>query len=55
MGLMPIYQVPNIRKPAKGHKTDPYLLRGCGVRVARQVRSGAPDIMNTDQGRMRLA
>jgi hypothetical protein len=32
MGLMPIYQAPNIRKPAKGHKTDPYLLPGCGSR-----------------------
>ena len=28
MGLMPIYQVSNTSKPAKGHKTYPYLLRG---------------------------
>ncbi|WP_425411834.1 IS3 family transposase [Leisingera aquimarina] len=28
MGLMPVYQKPNISKAAKGHKTYPYLLRG---------------------------
>ena len=28
MGLMPISQKPNTSRPAKGHKTDPYLLRG---------------------------
>lgn len=28
MGLMPIDQKPNASRPAKGHKTYPYLLRG---------------------------
>ena len=28
MGLMPIYQKPNTSRPAKGHNTDPYPLRG---------------------------
>ena len=39
MGVMPIYQKPNTSKPAKGHKTYPYLLRGCGWRG--QTRFGA--------------
>jgi putative transposase len=30
MRLMPIYQKPNTSKPAKGHKTYPYLLGGPG-------------------------
>ena len=33
MRLMPIYQKPNTSKPAKGHKTYPYLL--VGLRVDR--------------------
>jgi putative transposase len=37
MGLMPIYQVPNTSKPAKGHKTYPYLLRGLRVERPGQV------------------
>ena len=37
MGLMPIYQVPNTSKPAKGHKTYPYLLRGLRVDYPNQV------------------
>jgi putative transposase len=37
MGLMPIYQVPNTSKPAKGHKTYPYLLRGLRVERPNQV------------------
>ncbi len=31
MGLMPIYQKPNTSRPAKGHKTYPYLLGGLRV------------------------
>jgi putative transposase len=37
MGLMPIYQAPNTSKPAKGHKTYPYLLRGLRVERPDQV------------------
>ena len=37
MGLMPIYQTPNTSKPAKGHKTYPYLLRGLRVERPNQV------------------
>ena len=37
MGLMPIYQTPNTSKPAKGHKTYPYLLRGLRVERPGQV------------------
>ena len=38
MGLMPIYQKPNTSKPAMGHKTYPYLLRGLHVDRPNQVR-----------------
>ena len=37
IGLMPIYQKPNTSKPAKGHKTYPYLLRGLRVERPNQV------------------
>ncbi|WP_443137072.1 IS3 family transposase, partial [Marinovum sp. PR37] len=37
MGLMPIYQKPNTSRPAKGHKTYPYLLRGLHVDRPNQV------------------
>jgi putative transposase len=37
MGLMPIYQKPNTSKPAKGHKTYPYLLRGLRIDRPNQV------------------
>ncbi len=37
MGLMPIYQKPNTSRPAKGHKTYPYLLRGLQVERPNQV------------------
>ena len=37
MGLMPIYQKPNTRKAAKGHKIYPYLLRGLRVERPNQV------------------
>ena len=37
MGLMPICQTPNTSKPAKGHKTYPYLLRGLRVERPNQV------------------
>jgi putative transposase len=37
MGLMPIYQKPDTSKPAKGHKTYPYLLRGLRVDRPDQV------------------
>ncbi|MEL6542841.1 MAG: IS3 family transposase [Pseudomonadota bacterium] len=37
MGLMPIYQKPNTSKPAKGHKTYPYLLKGLHVTRPNQV------------------
>lgn len=37
MRLMPIYQKPNTRKPAKGHKTYPYLLGGLRVDRPNQV------------------
>jgi hypothetical protein len=37
MGLMPIYQKPNTSRPAKGHKTYPYLLKG----LSGRTRSGA--------------
>jgi len=39
MRLMPIYQKPNTSKPAKGHKSYPYLLGG--LRIDRTNRSGA--------------
>lgn len=42
MGLMPIYQKPNTSKPAKGHKTYPYLLKG--LRVTRPNQVWAADI-----------
>lgn len=35
--LLPIYQKPNISKPAKGHKTYPYLLGGLRVERPNQV------------------
>ena len=34
---MPIYQKPNTSRPAKGHKTYPYLLRGLRVERPNQV------------------
>ncbi|WP_237066705.1 IS3 family transposase [Loktanella sp. M215] len=37
IGLMPIYQKPNTSKPANGHKTYPYLLRGLRVERPNQV------------------
>ena len=37
MGLMPIYQKPNTSRPAKGHQTYPYLLRGLLVNRPGQV------------------
>ena len=37
MALMPIYQKPNTSKPAKGHKTYPYLLGGLRVERPNQV------------------
>jgi putative transposase len=37
MGLMPIYQKPNTNRPAKGHKTYPYLLKGLRVDRPNQV------------------
>lgn len=37
MGLMPIYQKPNTSRPAKGHKTYPYLLRDLWIERANQV------------------
>ena len=42
MGLMPIYQKPNTSKPAKGHKTYPYLLGG--LRVDRPNQLWCADI-----------
>lgn len=38
MSLMPICQKPNTGKPAKGHKTHPYLRCGLQVAQANQVR-----------------
>ena len=35
--LMPIYQKPDTSKPAKGHKTYPYLLGGLRVERPNQV------------------
>ena len=37
MRLMPIYQKPNTSKPAKGHRTYPYLLGGLRVDRPNQV------------------
>ena len=37
MRLMPIYQKPNTSRPAKGHKTYPYLLGGLRVERPNQV------------------
>ena len=37
MRLMPIYQKPNTSKPAKGHKTYPYLLGGLRIDRPNQV------------------
>ena len=43
MRLMPIYQKPDTSRPAKGHKTYPYLARaGCGS--TGQIRSGAESV-----------
>ena len=42
MRLMPIYQKPNTSRPAKAHKTYPYLLKG--LRVARPNQVWASDI-----------
>ncbi|MBG6174923.1 putative transposase [Labrenzia sp. EL_208] len=42
MGLMPIYQKPNTRRPAKGHKIWPYRLKG--LRVERPNQVWASDI-----------
>lgn len=42
MGLMPIYQKPNISRPSKGRKTYPYLLKG--LRVERPDQVWASDI-----------
>jgi transposase InsO family protein len=39
---MPIYQKPNTSKPAKGHKTCPYLLGG--LRVDRPIQVWCADI-----------
>ena len=40
MRLMQIYQKPNTGKPAKGHKTYPYLLGGLGIDRPKQVWCG---------------
>ena len=40
--FMPIYQKPNISKPAKGPKTSPLCRAGCGLQG--QIRSGAPTL-----------
>jgi putative transposase len=37
MGLMHIYQKPNTRKAAKGHKIYPHVLRGLRVNLPNQV------------------
>jgi putative transposase len=37
MRLMPIYQKPNTSKPAKGHRTYPYLLAGLRIERPNQV------------------
>ena len=37
VGLMPIYQKPNTSKPAKGHKTYHYRLKGLRVTRPNQV------------------
>ncbi len=37
MRLMPIYQKPDTSKPAKGHKTYPYLLGGLCVKRPNQA------------------
>jgi putative transposase len=42
MGRMPIYQKPNTSRPAKGHKTYRYLLRG--LRVDRRDQVWCTDI-----------
>ena len=42
MRLMPIYQKPDTSKPAKGHKTYPYLLGG--LRVDRPNQAWSADI-----------
>ena len=36
MRLMPIYQTPDTHRPAKGHKTYPYLLGGLRVEAVSQ-------------------
>lgn len=38
MRLMPIYQKPSTSKPAKGHKTYPYLLGNTGLMKELKVR-----------------
>ena len=42
MRLMPIYRKPNTSRPAKGHKTCPYLLGG--LRIDRPTRVWCADI-----------
>ena len=43
MGLMPVYQKLNTSRPARGHQTYPYLLRG--LRVDRPGQVWCPDII----------
>lgn len=49
MGLMPIYQKLNTSRPAKGHKTYPYRLKG--LRVTRPNQVWASDITYIPMGR----
>lgn len=44
MRLMPMYQKPNTSKPAKGHKTYPYLLGGQRVDRPNQVGASTSPI-----------
>lgn len=50
MGLTPIYQKPNTSRPAKGHKTYPYLLRGLRVDRPNQVLLSAMQASPAGQG-----
>jgi putative transposase len=46
MGLMPLYQKPSTSGRAKGHKTYPYLLRGCWL-----IRVISPGAQTSPTGR----
>ena len=55
MRLMPIYQKPNTSKPAKGHKTYPYLLGGLRIDRPNQVWCSDITYIRTHEGFLYMA